>query len=177
MGFFCGVFSPALVLGASAGGILTYLGNSIGIELLGSSLVLAGMAALSASVIGAPIAAIVIIFELTQFYELAFVSIICVAGSCLISSFYFGHSFFDKQLLSRNFKISRGRTEILLSEISIESLLNKNEYLAVSNNIERAELLNLFETTALQKHILLMMMANLLVKPKLIQFYPKRVLI
>ena len=147
MGFFGGVFSPALVLGASVGGIFTYLGNSIGIELLGSSLVLAGMAALSASVIGAPIAAIVIIFELTHSYELAFVSIICVAGSCLISSFYFGHSFFDKQLLSRNFKISRGRTEILLSEISIESLLNKNEYLAVSNKIERAELLNLFETT------------------------------
>ena len=61
--------------------------------------------------------------------------------------FYFGHSFFDKQLLSRNFKISRGRTEILLSEISVENLLNKNEYLAVSNNIERSKLLDLFEKT------------------------------
>ena len=49
--------------------------------------------------------------------------------------------------MSRNFKISRGRTEILLSEISVESLLDKNEYLAVSNNIARTELLNLFETT------------------------------
>ena len=115
--------------------------------MLGSSLVLAGMAALSASVIGAPIATIVIIFELTHSYDLAFVSIICVAGSCLISSFYFGHSFFDKQLLSRNFKISRGRTEILLSEISVGNLLHKNEYLAVSINIERSKLLGLFETT------------------------------
>ena len=147
MGFFGGVFSPALVLGASLGGIFTYIGNSIGIGMLGSSLVLAGMAALSASVIGAPIATIVIVFELTHSYDLAFVSIICVAGSCLISSFYFGHSFFDKQLLSRNFKISRGRTEILLSEISVETLLNKNKYLAVSVNIERSELLHLFETT------------------------------
>ena len=147
MGFFGGVFSPALVLGASIGGIFTYVGNSIGIGMLGSSLVLAGMAALSASVIGAPIATIVIVFELTHSYDLAFVSIICVAGSCLISSFYFGHSFFDKQLLSRNFKISRGRTEILLSEISVETLLNKNKYLAVSVNIERSELLHLFETT------------------------------
>lgn len=147
MGFFGGVFSPALVLGASVGGIFTYIGNLIGIGMLGSSLVLAGMAALSASVIGAPIATIVIIFELTHSYDLAFVSIICVAGSCLISSFYFGHSFFDKQLLSRNFKISRGRTEILLSEISVENLLHKNEYLAVSVNIERSKLLDLFETT------------------------------
>ena len=147
MGFFGGVFSPALVLGASVGGIFTYIGNLIGIGMLGSSLVLAGMAALSASVIGAPIATIVIIFELTHSYDLAFVSIICVAGSCLISSFYFGHSFFDKQLLSRNFKISRGRTEILLSEISVGNLLHKNEYLAVSINIERSKLLGLFETT------------------------------
>ena len=147
MGFFGGVFSPALVLGASVGGIFTYIGNLIGIGMLGSSLVLAGMAALSASVIGAPIATIVIIFELTHSYDLAFVSIICVAGSCLMSSFYFGHSFFDKQLLSRNFKISRGRTEILLSEISVGNLVHKNEYLAVSINIERSKLLGLFETT------------------------------
>ena len=146
-GLFGGVFSPALVLGASVGGIFTYIGNIIGVGTLGSSLILAGMAALSASVIGAPIATIVIIFELTHSYDLAFVSIICVAGSCLISSFYFGHSFFDKQLLSRNFRISRGRTEILLSEISVETLLDRNEYLAVSLNIERLELLDLFEKT------------------------------
>ena len=147
MGFFGGVFSPALVLGASMGGIFTYIGNTIGVGMLGSSLILAGMAALSASVIGAPIATIVIIFELTHSYDLAFVSIICVAGSCLISSFYFGHSFFDKQLLTRNFKISRGRTEILLSEISVENLLDRNKYLVVSVNIKRLELLDLFEKT------------------------------
>ena len=40
MGFFGGVFSPALVLGASVGGIFTYIGNSIGIGMLGSSLFL-----------------------------------------------------------------------------------------------------------------------------------------
>jgi len=145
LGFFGGVFSPALVLGAAAGGIFTYIGNYVGIELLGDSLVLAGMAALSASVIGAPIATIVIIFELTHSYDLAFVSIICVAGSCLISSFYFGHSFFDKQLLARNFQISRGRTEILLSEISVRDLLNRNEYLSVSKNIKKVDLLRKFE--------------------------------
>ena len=130
LGFFGGVFSPALVLGASVGGILTYFGTIIGLNELGNSLILAGMAALSASVIGAPIASIVIIFELTHSYDIAFVAIICVAGSCLISSFVFGHSFFDKQLLNRDFSLSRGRTDILLSEISVNRLLGKNEYLA-----------------------------------------------
>ena len=133
MGFFGGVFSPALVLGAALGGIFTYLGASLGINNLGDSLILAGMAALSASVIGAPIASIVIIFELSHSYDLAFVAIICVAGSCLISSLTFGHSFFDIQLINRNFEISRGRADILLSEIAVKEILGKNSFLSFRN--------------------------------------------
>ena len=166
MGFFGGVFSPALVLGAAVGGIFTYVGNYFTLGVLGDALVLAGMAALSASVIGAPIATIVIIFELTHSYDLAFVSIICVAGSCLISSLYFGHSFFDKQLISRNFKISRGRTEILLSEKSVESLVHKNEYLAVSININKKELMRLFEKTGFTEAYVLNETGKLMGKTK-----------
>jgi CIC family chloride channel protein len=103
------------------------------------------MAALSASVIGAPIASIVIIFELTQSYDLAFVAITCVASSCVISNVIFGHSFFDKQLLNRDFKISRGRTEILLSEITVGDLLGKNDFLKVQSNIGKKDLLRVFE--------------------------------
>ena len=147
MGFFGGVFSPALVLGASIGGIFTALASILGIDILGDSLILAAMAALSASVIGAPIASIVIIFELTQSYDLAFVAITCVASSCVISTVIFGHSFFDKQLLNRNFKISRGRTEILLSEITVKDLLGKNSFLKVQSNVTKRELLKTFEKT------------------------------
>ena len=67
---------------------------------------------------------------ITHSYDIAFTAIICVAGSCLISSLIFGHSFFDKQLLNRNFSISRGRTDILLSEVKVKQLIGKNEYLA-----------------------------------------------
>ena len=145
LGFFGGVFSPALVLGASVGGIVTYIGYLLGMELLGDSLILAGMAALSASVIGAPIASIVIIFELTHSYDLAFVSIICVAGSCLVSGQIFGHSFFDKQLLNRNFQISRGRSEILLSEKKVASLLGGNRYILLKKHQSRADIIKYFE--------------------------------
>ena len=144
LGFFGGVFSPALVLGASVGGIFTIFGNFIGFETLGDSLILAGMAALSASVIGAPIASIVIIFELTHSYDLAFVAIICVVASCLISSLTFGHSFFDKQLINRNFKINSGRSEILLSELFVTTLIGKNEYLKVDESITKDNLLSQF---------------------------------
>jgi CIC family chloride channel protein len=145
LGFFGGVFSPALVLGAAIGGIFTLTGNQLGIISLGDSLILAGMAALSASVIGAPIASIVIIFELTHSYDLAFVSIICVAGSCLVSNAIFGHSFFDKQLLNRKFKISSGRTEILLSERNIEDLLNKDDLLKINKKMSKAQVIAQFK--------------------------------
>ena len=145
LGFFGGVFSPALVLGAALGGIFTLLGNDVGVDSLGDSLVLAGMAALSASIIGAPIASIVIIFELTHSYDLAFVSIICVAGSCLVSNAIFGHSFFDAQLKNRNFKISSGRTEILLSERSIEDLLNKDDLLRIHKNMPKLQVISEFQ--------------------------------
>ena len=145
LGYFGGVFSPALVLGAAIGGIFTFGGNVFGLNMLGDSLILAGMAALSASVIGAPIASIVIIFELTHSYDLAFVSIICVAGSCLISSLIFGHSFFDKQLLNRRFKISRGRTEILLSERPITNLLGKNKFLSIETGASKEKFMKAFE--------------------------------
>lgn len=146
MGFFGGVFSPALVLGAALGGILTYVGSTFGITDLGDSLILAGMAALSASVIGAPIASIVIIFELSHSYDLAFVAIICVAGSCLISSLIFGHSFFDIQLINRNFRISRGRADILLSETSIKSIVGQNKYLHTTKTTKQ-ELEKLFASS------------------------------
>ena len=146
MGFFGGVFSPALVLGAALGGILTYIGSTFGINNIGDSLILAGMAALSASVIGAPIASIVIIFELSHSYDLAFVAIICVAGSCLISSLIFGHSFFDMQLINRNFKISRGRADIVLSEISIKNIIGKNKFLSTTQT-KRKELIKLFASS------------------------------
>ena len=146
MGFFGGVFSPALVLGAALGGILTYIGSIFGINNIGDSLILAGMAALSASVIGAPIASIVIIFELSHSYDLAFVAIICVAGSCLISSLIFGHSFFDMQLINRNFRISRGRADIVLSEISIKNIIGKNKFLSTTQT-KRKELIKLFASS------------------------------
>ena len=146
MGFFGGVFSPALVLGAALGGILTYIGSTFGINNIGDSLILAGMAALSASVIGAPIASIVIIFELSHSYDLAFVAIICVAGSCLISTLIFGHSFFDMQLINRNFRISRGRADIVLSEISIKNIIGKNKFLSTTQT-KRKELIKLFASS------------------------------
>jgi CIC family chloride channel protein len=68
-----------------------------------------------------------------------------VAGSCLVSNAIFGHSFFDKQLLNRKFKISSGRTEILLSERNIEDLLNKDDLLKINKKMSKAQVIAQFK--------------------------------
>jgi CIC family chloride channel protein len=59
----------------------------------------------------------------------------------------FGHSFFDKQLLNRNFKISRGRTEILLSERLVINLTGNNKYLSVPPKVSKEELMEMFQSS------------------------------
>ena len=125
-GFFGGTFSPALFLGGILGAIV-YNFNffDLNINYL-SVLAVSGMAAVSSSVIGAPITAIILVLELTGSYEYSIASIIPIAISTFLTSRFFGNSFFDKQLLSRGIEISKGREQILLNEINIGNYANKN---------------------------------------------------
>ena len=59
------------------------------------------MAALSSTVVGTPIAGVLIMLELTMSYELALAAMLSVVTSSLVAHLLFGHSFFDRQLLDR----------------------------------------------------------------------------
>ena len=71
-GFFGGVFSPALLVGAAAGSIATSILSWMGIQSFQEpKLILCGMAAVAGTVIGAPISMIMIVLELTGSYNVA----------------------------------------------------------------------------------------------------------
>ena len=124
-GFFGGVFSPALLVGAAAGSAATALINMTGIYIFhGPELVICGMAAVAGSVIGAPFSMIIIVLELTGSYTLALTSTIGIVTATMISSQYFGHSLFDKQLLNRNIDLSQGRMGLRLMEENISSIIS-----------------------------------------------------
>ena len=53
------------------------------------------------ALIGAPIAGVVIILEMTMNYEFALAAMISVVVCLMVSDALFGHSFFDRQLLDR----------------------------------------------------------------------------
>ena len=124
-GFFGGTFSPALFLGGVLGAIIFQLPlNSINPDLL-SVLAVSGMAAVSSSVIGAPITAIILVLELTGSYEYAIAATFPIVVCSFITSRTFGNSLFDKQLISRGVEITRGREQILLNEVSIQNYVEK----------------------------------------------------
>ena len=126
LGFFGGVFSPALVMGAAAGGVSAYVFAQLGLPGLAPAMVLAGMAAVAASIVGAPIATVLIILELTGSYDFALAALVAVVCSVLTSNILFGHSFFDRQLLGRGIDIATGRWRLNAQEVQVSSFLHQN---------------------------------------------------
>ena len=124
-GFFGGTFSPALFLGGILGALIFQLPiTSTNPDLL-SVLAVSGMAAVSSSVIGAPITAIILVLELTGSYEYAIAATFPIVICSFITSRTFGNSLFDKQLISRGVAITNGREQILLNEVLINDYVDK----------------------------------------------------
>jgi CIC family chloride channel protein len=101
-GYFGGVVAPALFFGVMLGGLAdTALGG--GGQM---SFALVGAASTIAAVIGAPVAAIVIVFEMTGSYEGAVLSMISVVIAAQISRSFAGRSLFDRQLALRGINVA-----------------------------------------------------------------------
>lgn len=66
-----------------------------------TSFALVGAASLAAATLGSPLAAIIIVFEMTGSYEGAVLSMLSVSVACHISRSFVGRSLFDRQLSSR----------------------------------------------------------------------------
>ena len=142
-GMFGGVFSPALFVGAAAGGIA----GSVMITLFGfgsqTALAICGMAAVASAVIGAPVAGVLIILEMTMNYEFALVAMVSVVAAIMVTNLLFGHSFFDRQLLDRGIDIAQGRGHIEMTETPVTSVIRK-DFVRIRQRDTIADALTLF---------------------------------
>lgn len=136
-GMFGGIFSPALFIGAAGGALFTKVAALIGgatvATAVGPGLIICGMAALSSTVVGTPIAGVLIMLELTMSYELALAAMLSVVTSSLVAHLLFGHSFFDRQLLDRGIDITQGRSQIEMMELSVRQLAT-SDYVSLSKD-------------------------------------------
>ena len=98
----------------------------MGLGMAGPLLVISGMAAVSGCVIGAPVAVVVMVMELTMSYDYAVGAMICVVTASFLTHIGYGHSLFDKQLQIRGVNLAEGRVALSLSSQYLDQIMHQD---------------------------------------------------
>lgn len=124
-GFGGGIFSPALVVGATLGGAYGLLATQLFPELSSGSgaYAMIGMGAVAAAVLGAPISTTLIVFELTGDYTITLAVMIAVVVASLVTQQFFAPSFFVWQLEQRGLIPRGGFERTLLRGIRVGDVM------------------------------------------------------
>jgi len=124
-----GVFSPALMVGAltglAFGSVATALLPNISGEV--SLYALAGMGAVAAAVLGAPISTTLIVFELTGDWQTGLAVMLAVSMSTALSFHLGDRSFFLTQLKRRNIHLAAGPQAYLLNTFRVAKIMRGTE--------------------------------------------------
>ena len=102
-----GVFSASLVIGATFGAAFGAALNSIlpGLHLHSSDFAIVGMAAMLGSTTGAPLTAIVMVFEMTRDYDIIVPIILCVMIALAVRREFLADSVYTVKLASRGHEV------------------------------------------------------------------------
>jgi CIC family chloride channel protein len=125
-----GVFSPALMVGALTGLAFGIIATAIFPDVSGSETLyaLAGMGAVAAAVLGAPISTTMIVFELTGDWQTGIAVMSAVSLSTALSSQLVDRSFFLTQLERRNIHLAAGPQAYLLSTVRVAQVMRDREH-------------------------------------------------
>ena len=120
-----GVFSPSLMVGALFGLAFGQIATSILPNISGSETLyaLAGMGAVAAAVLGAPISTTLIVFELTGDWQTGLAVMVAVSLSTAIASRLVHRSFFLTQLERQNIHLAAGPQAYLLSMFRVANVM------------------------------------------------------
>ncbi|MBE1282662.1 MAG: chloride channel protein [Rhodobacteraceae bacterium] len=112
-----GVFSPSLMIGALTGLAFGWVATGILPDVSGTHALyaFAGMGAVAAAVLGAPISTTLIVFELTGDWQIGLAVMVAVSLSTAISSRLVDRSFFLTQLERRDIHLAAGPQAYLLA--------------------------------------------------------------
>ena len=120
-----GVFSPSLMVGALLGLAFGQIATSIFPDVSGSETLyaLAGMGAVAAAVLGAPISTTLIVFELTGDWQTGLAVMVAVSLSTALASKLVDRSFFLTQLERRNIHLAAGPQAYLLAMFRVANVM------------------------------------------------------
>ncbi|MFD1157465.1 chloride channel protein [Roseovarius aestuarii] len=123
-----GIFSPSLMVGALTGLAFGWIATAIFPEVSGSHTLyaLAGMGAVAAAVLGAPISTTLIVFELTGDWQTGLAVMVAVSMSTALGSRLVRRSFFLTQLDRRKIRLAAGPQTYLLAMFRVAKLMRKS---------------------------------------------------
>ncbi len=124
-----GVFSPSLMVGALTGLSFGLIATGLLPDFSGAPALyaLAGMGAVAAAVLGAPISTTLIVFELTGDWQTGLAVMVSVSLSTALASTLVTRSFFLTQLERRGIRLAAGPQAYLLSMFRASGVMRKLE--------------------------------------------------
>lgn len=122
-----GIFSPSLMVGALTGLVFGHIATSLFPEVSSAFTLyaLAGMGAVAAAVLGAPISTTLIVFELTGDWQTGLAVMVSVSMSTALASRLVDRSFFLTQLERRGVHLAAGPQAYLLSMFRVQGVMRK----------------------------------------------------
>ena len=125
-----GVFSPSLMVGALTGLGFGIVATGIFPEVSGAETLyaLAGMGAVAAAVLGAPISTTLIVFELTGDWQTGLAVMVAVSLSTALASRLVDRSFFLTQLERRGVHLAAGPQAYLLAMVRVGALMRPMDH-------------------------------------------------
>lgn len=125
-----GVFSPSLMVGALTGLAFGAIATSVFPNVSGSETLyaLAGMGAVAAAVLGAPISTTLIVFELTGDWQTGLAVMVAVSLSTALASRLVDRSFFLTLLERRDVHLAAGPQAYLLSMFRVQNVMRDQDH-------------------------------------------------
>ena len=122
-----GVFSPSLMIGALTGLGFGLIATGLLPDVSGSSSLyaLAGMGAVAAAVLGAPISTTLIVFELTGDWQTGLAVMVAVSMSTALASRIVDRSFFLTQMERRGIHLAAGPQAYLLAMFMVARIMRR----------------------------------------------------
>ncbi|WP_417257680.1 chloride channel protein [Celeribacter sp.] len=139
-----GVFSPSLMVGALTGLSFGLIATAVFPDMSGSATLyaLAGMGAVAAAVLGAPISTTLIVFELTGDWQTGLAVMVAVSLSTALASRLVDRSFFLTQLEKRGIHLAAGPQAYLLATVRVHQCYRKPDAPRAASEEDCRELIN-----------------------------------
>lgn len=143
-----GVFAPGLFMGAMLGGIVGSIAHTVwpNVALNPGAYAIVGMAAVFAGAARAPITAVLIVFEMSNDYQLILPLMMATVLSTLLAEHLFSESIYTLKLRLKGIALQRGRDVDIMQGLLVREAMTRDAYV-VEEDMPLQELGEYFQKT------------------------------